>query len=47
LEQEHKEALQTKQELIKKVKELKKAEKTTNIALEKQLNEDDYRNKSA
>jgi hypothetical protein len=32
---------------MKKVKELKKAEKQTNIQLEKQMNEDDYRNKSA
>jgi len=32
---------------MNKVKELKKAEKQTNIQLEKQMNEDDYRNKSA
>ena len=32
---------------MKKVKELKKAEKQTNIQLEKQMCEDDYRNKSA
>lgn len=47
LEEEHKEAIKVKSELQRKVKELAKVEKTTDIALEKQLSEEDYRNKSA
>jgi predicted nucleic acid-binding Zn-ribbon protein len=47
LEQEHQEALHKKAELLKKVKELQKAEKTTAIALEKQVSEEDYAKKSA
>ena len=38
--------MKVKLELQRKVKELAKVEKTTDIALEKQLSEEDYRNRS-